>query len=162
MTFAKKLYNQTTKLNYPINVIEIPQTGCAENFDKRLQAKEPRLAKNTRKFIQRLKQAGKLEDAAIVREKALRQKVDRRALAAEELNKTITDMICEDDPVKEAVGQVKIAWLLSAVGVIETPEQRKEEILEILDNQPPHLQPVIEKLLPTIRDEVKSFLPLTG
>lgn len=138
------------------------QTGCAEDFGKRLRAKEPRLAKNTRKFIQRLKQAGELEEAAIVREKALRRKRDRRALAAEELNKTIADMICEDDPAKEAVDQVRIAWLLSVVGVIETPEQRKEEILEILNKLPAHLQPVIEGLLPAIRDEVKSFLPLVG
>lgn len=148
-------------------MIERIKTGC-EDFDKRLRAKEPRLAKNTRKFIQRLKQADKREEADIVREEALREKRekrekrDRRALAAEELDKTITAMVYEDDPVKEATAQVKIAWLLKAVGVIETPEERTQEILEILNNQPVHLQPAIEALLPTIRDEVKPFLPLAG
>jgi hypothetical protein len=135
--------------------------NCEDKFEAKLQAKEERLPKSIRTYIRRLKEDGKWEEAVRFRETITKQRRTRQEFAAEELHKTIAEVICEDDPLKEATGEVKIVWLLNAVGILGT-ESRKEEILGILDSQPEQLQPLLEQQLPGIRDRVKTFLPLAG
>lgn len=140
-------------------MVERLSQDCSDELDLKLQAKEDRLPKSIRSYIRRLKEEGKWEEAIKYRESINRQRRTRQEAAVEELHQTIKDVICEDDPLKEATGEVKIVWLLSATGVIGK-EGRKEEILNILDAQPKKLQPMLEQALPQIRDDMKPFLPL--
>lgn len=134
--------------------------GC-EDFRERLKAKQNRLPKGIRTQIRRLKEAGKLEEVALVR-KTAEEKRTRRDIAADEFGKTLAEIICTDDPIKEAAAEIKITWLMHAVGMIETQAERNKQIIEILELQPPELQPKIEALMPKIAREVQPLMPLAG
>ena len=134
-------------------------TSCNDEFEAKLQAKDPRLPKHLRTYIRRLKQAGKIDEAIKHREHFVHQRRNKNEIAVDELHKTIAEVICTDDPVKEAAGNIKVTWLLNVVGVIETPEERKAQILEIYESTPEHVQVVLEELMPLIRNEVSPLMP---
>lgn len=138
------------------------QSCSSDVFDRKLKAKEPRLPKSTRAYIRKLKESGKWDEAVKYRQRIVQERRNRQDLATEELHKTIAEVICEENPVQEAAKEIKITWLLNAVGVIETTRERNQEILEILDSQKPEFQPQVEALMPGIRDEVTRFMPLAG
>lgn len=138
--------------------------GCNDSFtlEKKLRDKEPRLPRRVAARIRKLKQEGKFEEAMSLRRRIIGQKIarnEKRAAATEELNKTIHEMICTDDLVKEAAANIKITWLFNALEEIQTPEERNMEILEILGSVPSEFQPKVEALMPGIRDEVVRFMP---
>lgn len=120
------------------------------------------MPKSTRAYIRKLKEVGLWEEAVKFRERTVQQRRNRQELAVDELHKTIAEVICQEDPVKEAAGKIKITWLLNAVSVIPTTEERNREILEILDSTPAEFQPKVEQLMPAIRDEVAKFMPLAA
>jgi len=134
-------------------------TSCNDEFEAKLEAKDSRLPKHLRTYIRRLKQAGKIDEALKYREHFIHQRRNKQEIAVDELHKTIAEVICTDDPVKEAAGNIKITWLLNAVGVIETPEERKAQILEIFETAPKHIQEVLEPMMPIIRNEVQPLMP---
>ncbi len=140
---------------------EIIRDCSREIFRSKLKAKEKRLPKSIRTQIRRLKEAGRLEQVAFVR-KTAEQKRSRQDIAADEFGKTIIEVVCTDDPIGEAVAEIKMTWLMHAVGFIETQEERKKQILEILDSKPIALQPQIEALMPEIAREVEPLLPPKG
>ncbi len=140
-------------------MVERPSQNCSDELDLKLQAKEERLPKSIRTYIRRLKEEGRWEEAVRFREFVIKQKKTRQEIAVDELHKTIKEVICEQDPVKEASGEIKIIWLLNATGEIDQ-QGRREEIINIFDSQPQSLQAVLEKVLPKIRDEMQAFLPL--
>jgi len=133
--------------------------GCNDEFELRLEAKDPRLPKHLRTYIRRLKQSGKIDEAVKRREHFIHQRRNKAEIAVDELHKTIAEVICTDDPVEEAAGNIRITWLMSAVGLIETPEERKAQILEIFDAAPKHVQEALEPMLPAIRYEVQPLMP---
>lgn len=137
--------------------------SCPEDiFDRKLQVKESKLPKSTRAYIRKLKESGKWDEAVKFRQRVVQERRNRTEIATEELHKTIAEVICQDDPVKEAAGEIKITWLLNAVGEIETTQDRNKEILEILDATPSEFQPRVEQLMPSIRDEVTKYMPVAG
>ena len=135
--------------------------GCeeTEDFKQRLKAKQERLPKGIRTQIRRLKEAGKLEEVALVR-KTAEEKIPRHAIAADEFGKTLKEIICTDDPVEEAAAEIKITWLMHAVGLIETQRARTAQLMEILDAQPPEILPQVEALMPGIVKQVEPFMQL--
>ena len=137
-------------------------TKCADELDAKLQAKEPRLSKSIRTYIRRLKESGKWDEAVRLREAMVTRRNTRQKLVADELHKTLAEVICTEDPVKEAAGEIKIIWLMNAANIIPTSQERNTEIIEILESRPPELQPQIEALMPRIRDEVEPLLPTAG
>ena len=139
-----------------------PTSDCSSQLESKLRAKEPRLPRRIAAYIRKLKQEEKFDEAIKYRSRIISQKKarnERGQSAAEELHKTIAEVICTDDPVMEAAGEIKITWLFNAVGEIETTQQRNVEILEILSSTPSEFQPRVEQLMPGIRDEVAKFMP---
>ena len=139
-----------------------PTVDCSSQLESKLRAKEPRLPRRIAAYIRRLKQEEKFDEAIKYRERIISQKKvrsERDHSATEELHKTIAEVICTDDPVAEAAGEIKITWLFYAVEEIETTNQRNVEILEILSSTPSEFQPRVEQLMPGIRDEVAKFMP---
>jgi len=142
-----------------------PTSDCSSQLESKLRAKEPRLPRRIAAYIRRLKQEEKFDEAIKYRKRIISQKIarnERGQSATEELHKTIAEVICTDDPVKEAAGEIKITWLFNAVGEIETTQQRNVEILAILSSTPSEFQPQVEELMPGIRDEVAKFMPVAG
>lgn len=140
---------------------ERPDENCGDEIELKLQAKEPHLPKSIRAYIRRLKQEGKWDKAIELRNEIIRQRRTRVEIATSELNKTLVEIIREDDPLEEASDQVKAVWLLHTVGVLGT-DTRIEETLSIVSSLPPELQQGLEEKLPSIRDEVKKFMPLAS
>jgi hypothetical protein len=139
-----------------------PTSDCSSQLEVKLRAKEPRLPRRIAAYIRRLKQEERFDEAIKYRERIISQKKvrsERDHSATEELHKTIAEVICTDDPVAEAAGEIKITWLFYAVEEIETTNQRNVEILEILSSTPSEFQPRVEQLMPGIRDEVAKFMP---
>ena len=132
---------------------------CAAEIDAKLQAKQDRLPKSIQIKIRRMKETGTWDSGIKFREEFLKQKHHTRVeVASEELNKTLAEVICTDDPLIQATGEVKIVWLLSAVDNLSTDE-RKAEILEILNSKPEPIQGELERQLPVIRNWAKQYLP---
>jgi len=139
-----------------------PQIDCTgSQLDKKLRAKEERLSNGIRKYIRRLKESGRWDEAIKLGQIKREEKRNRRDFAAEELEKTLTEVICQDDPLEEASGQIKVMWLLSAVGIM-TVDERKKEMISFLNSVPQEIQAPLEKKLLVIRDGVKQFMPLAG
>lgn len=137
-----------------------PQVDCTgPQLDKKLRAKKERLSPGIRKYIRRLKESGRWDEAIKLGQIRRDEKRNRIEVAAEELEKTITEVICEEDLLKEASGQIKVIWLLNAVGVLSTDE-RREEMISFLNSVPQEIQTPLEEKLPAIRDGVKQFMPL--
>mgnify|MGYP001566967931 CR=1 FL=1 len=145
-----------------------PITDCTSSLklDAKLKAKEPRLPRRVAAHIRTLKQEGMFDEAMRYRERIIGQKkarYERLQSATDELHKTIREMICTDDPVKEGAANIKITWLFNAVGQITSTDERNREILEILNSVPSEFQPKVEELMPAIRNEVEEkFMPLAG
>lgn len=137
------------------------RADCTSQLDKKLRAKEPRLAPGVRKYVRRLKQSGRWEEGIKTGQIKREEKRSRMDYAAEELEKTITEVICEDDPLNEASGQIKVLWLLSAVGELSS-EERKEEMENFLDSVPRNLQPALVQRMRVMAREVERFMPLAG
>lgn len=143
---------------------EAPQGVCSrEVFRSKLKTKEKekRFPKGIRTQIRRLKEEGKLEEVALVR-KTAEQKRTRRDIAFDEFGKTLAEVICADDPLEQAVAEIRVTWLMHAVGLIETQLERNRQILEIVESKPPELQPKVEAEMPQIARELQHFIPLAG
>lgn len=140
---------------------ERPTSGCLKELDKKLQAKEPRLPKSIRICITRLKKSGRWDEAIKLGQFTRDQKRTRLDYAGEELEKTLVEVICEDDPLKEASQEVKAIWLLGAVGALNVDE-RKAEMIDVINSVPQNIKPALEERLPAIRHEVEPFLPVAG
>jgi hypothetical protein len=136
---------------------EHKKNSCTSELDRKLQAKEARLPKGIRKYIRRLKQEGLWDEK--VKYRIHQQRNNKHEIATDAIHETLVEVICTEDPVEEAAGQIKIIWLMNAVGIIETTEERKKQILEILDSQPIEIQPQVEALMPSIMREVQPLLP---
>ena len=139
-----------------------PTADCSSQLEVKLRAKEPRLPRRIAAYIRRLKQEERFDEAIKYRKRIISQKIaknERGKSATDELHKTIAEVICTDDPVAEAAGEIKITWLFYAVEEIETTNQRNEEIMAILSSTPSEFQPRVEQLMPGIRDEVARFMP---
>ena len=130
-------------------------------FKAKLEAKEKKLPKGLRTQIRRLKEAGKLEEVALVR-KTAEQKKTRQAIAADEFGKTLHEIVCTEDPVTQAALEIKITWIMHAVRIIETTDERNAQIEEILKAQPPEILPQVEALMPEIAKQVQPLMPLAG
>ena len=137
--------------------------GCDNvNLEKKLRAKELRLPRRVAAHIRDLKQQGRFEEAMSLRKRIIDQKTTRykkQRAAVEELHRNIHEMICTDDLVEEAVGNIKIIWLFNATGDIQTTDERNREIIEILNLVPSEFQPKVEARMPAIRDEMVKFMP---
>ena len=139
-----------------------PTSDCSSQLEVKLRAKEPHLPRRIAAYIRRLKQEERFDEAIKYRKRIISQKIaknERDQSATDELHKTIAEVICTDDPVAEAAGEIKITWLFYAVEEIVTTNQRNEEILAILSSTPSEFQPRVEQLMPGIRDEVARFMP---
>lgn len=130
-------------------------------LEKKLQTKEVRLAPSIRKYIRRLKQSGKWDEAIKLGQIKREQKRTTFEYATEELDKSITEIICTDDPVEEAAKQIKTVWLLNATGELSQKE-REDEMERIFSGIPAEVQTSLEERMPAIRDAVKRFMPLAG
>ena len=132
---------------------------CAAEIDAKLKAKQDRLPKSIQIKIRRMEETGTWDSGIKFREEFLKQKHTTRVeVAAEELNKTLAEVICTDDPLTQATGEVKVLWLLSAVDELPT-DNRRTEILETLNSKPEPLKGQLELQLPLIRDWAKQYLP---
>jgi DNA-directed RNA polymerase subunit F len=83
-------------------------------------------------------------------------------IAADEFGKALQEAICTDNPLKEAEAEIRITWLAYAVGMIGSQEERKRELLEILEAHPPELREKILEIMPQIAKEVAPLLPVAG
>lgn len=138
---------------------ERAKRGCASEIDAKLQAKVERLPQSISKKIRRMKESGTWDEAIKYREAVVKQRKSRLEEATEELHEKIAEVICTDDPLTEATGEIKIVWLLNAVGELNS-DDRRAEILEILNSKPQPIQGELERQLPGIRDWARQYLPL--
>jgi len=124
-----------------------------KELEHSFEEKEERLPKSISTYIRRLKEAGRFEDAMLVREEAIekRRKMTRPQRAAEKLNDTVKLLLETDNPQLQSVCEVSAIWLLNVAGVIDD-RQRMEELRSTLDSKAPELTVFLDEKLVEIRE----------
>jgi len=128
----------------------------ADEFEKLLARKGPKLAPSTSKYISRLKQEGRLEEASGKAFEARVRKVLRtpEERLEREIVETVYRILHTEDIKELTESEARFVWLLTRTGEVQNIEERKSFINEIFDSKPPRIQEFLGENLPRIRDEV--------
>lgn len=135
-----------------------------EDLEKLWEEKDMRLPKSIRKYIRRLKNEGRLDEAELTRKKTLEAKrgkygdplVLKQVKARRALDRSIYNLLTTEDPEIEAELEIRTIWLLELTGEIDSSE-RTQELLEAIDSKAPLLREYLEERMPEIRDEVSKL-----
>lgn len=133
-----------------------------EVLEVSLSQKNERLPKSVRKYIRRLKEAGKWEEAMGFAQEARVKKNDRRnprsVRVYEVLNHTVRDILVTEDPQKQAEEEIRAVWIMFQGRLLDQNE-RSNELKAILDSKPPEIQKVLGPKISQIRNEVLRTVP---
>lgn len=128
------------------------------NFiEHRFADRELKLPKGIRKYIRRLKQEGKLEEAFRVKKESTERKRSARDKLNDKLNENLRDVVLSDNPEQRALGEFTTTWMLSKTGEIPTLEERRADLEQVYRSYPEQSD-TLETKAPSIIAEVSKMV----
>ncbi len=125
-------------------------------IDKKFAEREQRLPHGIRKYIRRLKEEGQLQEAMIVRERAVEVKRNAREKLMDKLNKDVRNAILSDTAEERAFGEFEATWILAQTNEIDE-NQRRSDLGQVYENYP-DLDKVLESKAAGIVTEVGKLV----